>query len=73
MFAVFGGLTVWVRSSTWNSTFFVFNPCIPAYELPSLADNSTSVACTKRDVVNSCLAKPDNEAVIHSATCTTNL
>ena len=33
---------------------------------------SQAKACTKRYVVNSCLANPDNEAVIHSATCTTN-
>jgi len=30
-------------------------------------------ACTKEYVVNSCLANPDNEAVSHSATCSTNL
>ena len=29
-------------------------------------------ACTKGCVVNSCLANPDNEAVSHSATCSTN-
>ena len=29
-------------------------------------------ACTKGYVVNSCLANPDNEAVSHSATCSTN-
>ena len=30
-------------------------------------------ACTKRYVVNSCLANPDNESVSHSATWSTNL
>ena len=50
-------------------------PCITAYGLPSLVDNSKYVAallfkaCTKEYVVNSCLANPDNEAVSHSATC----
>ena len=28
--------------------------------------------CTKEYLVNSCLANPDNEAVSHSATCSTS-
>ena len=57
------------------------NPCITAYGLPSLADNSNTwqhfhlfyKACTKGYAANSCLANPDNEAVSHSITCSTNL
>ena len=46
MLAVRGGLTVRVRSSALGSTFFslFFNPCVTAYGLPSLADNSKYMA-----------------------------
>ena len=74
-----------VRSSTWGSTFFfslfLIKSLHHGYELPFLADNSKYIAAlsfifkayTKGYVVNSCLANPDNEAVSHSATCSTNL
>jgi len=68
-----------------RSFFFPFhlgfnNPCITVYGIPFLADNSKYVAallffkaCTKGYVVNTYLANSDNEAVSHSATCSTNL
>ena len=79
------GLTVRVRSSTWGSTFFLlFFLSIPASLLMGSLPLQTIVnmwqhfhlffkACTKGYVVYSCLAGPDKEAVIHSATCTTKL
>ena len=53
-----------------NGIMFDFYP-----GLPQMCASTFSFlkAYTKHDVVNSCLANPDNEAVIHSATCTTNL
>ena len=81
--AVCDGLTVRVWSSSMGSTFSLsFFPCIALLmgSLPLQTIVNTwqrfLKACTKCYVVNSCLApplNPDNEAVSHSATCSTNL